>query len=583
MAATCFLIFHIAAVRANTQITKPCVESSSLWAARLNDWAVLVAAWLSGALVAAKVQDMSAEGLGEAKPALKRARRSLDVDDFEAAAPSAGPHASCVMKPKGSASASWDQTMLPEGPRTYPELFQWHHDVIKRLLTKFPRRESQQRGARIRVQMTSSYSGIGVAEIAASFVQDAFKRHNMMVDLVCHSQTEKDEHCQGLLGATHVFDDILARASEKLVKKLRKIQDKYVKRAEAVQKKTSGKGKTIDHGHQFLQEACRLLEDSRDDFSSSGHCNVCHADCQWAVTKQGADFWMECAGNTCTPFSSRGKKLGFLDPENIVALVWAYSLKHNGHGLPDIIINENVPGFDAKKFFRLIFPMCAVGSAVFSPADLGIPTHRPRRYTMVCPDRASRLFGVIEFSEALLGEVCFRQIHLRGSIYLQAPQEDIKVAMDELAESRGLSARPAGKSYRCKYVMMTGDRLRMEQYRERRMQDNAADMDVNIDCSQTTTFGGYMQLMPTLLKNSSIYNLEADRLYLLTEVMAAQGFPRFLASDLEACDHLPDEDFYRTFDGMVARRKKGMLGNAMCVSQVGCAIAIAFLAAFHNA
>ena len=162
-------------------------------------------------------------------------------------------------------------------------------------------------------------------------------------------------------------------------------------------------------------------------------------------------------------------------------------------------------------------------------------------------------------------------------MYLQAPPEDVKVFCDELANLKGLPARPEGFAYACKAVMPPGDRIRMETQRESLLQSGVADLDYVVDCSQTNNFAHPMQVMPTLLRNSSLFSLRGDRLFLVEELMAAQGLPRYLPDDM--MERLwPYRGTHAFLRRMKEKDIRTSLGNAMHVSQIGVALACMFMA-----
>ena len=58
-------------------------------------------------------------------------------------------------------------------------------------------------------------------------------------------------------------------------------------------------------------------------------------------------LWIDCGSPSCTAWSARGKRLGWLDVTNIPTILWAYFLSKEGLK-PDIVFGENVPGFDLE-------------------------------------------------------------------------------------------------------------------------------------------------------------------------------------------------------------------------------------------
>ena len=122
----------------------------------------------------------------------------------------------------------------------------------------------------------------------------------------------------------------------------------------------------------------------------------------------------------------------------------------------------------------------------------------------------------------------------------------------------------------------------MEQFREKVVDDGHPDFDFCVDATQTVSFGSLSRVMPTILRNSQIYSLRGDRLFVMQELMAAQGIPRFFADD--STEHaLPDMDWLRDMDSLDMRKAKGLLGNTMCLCQVGSVMAILFVGVARSA
>ena len=124
--------------------------------------------------------------------------------------------------------------------------------------------------------------------------------------------------------------------------------------------------------------------------------------------------------------------------------------------------------------------------------------------------------------------------------------------------------------------MAPGDKIRMEQHR---MHIEDEDFDKNVDCSQTVKFGSQMQVVPALLRNSCLYNILQDRLFLPQELLAVQGLPYHMEdTGSGVLDLMPSREFLRDLGRTPAKDLKSMLGNAMNVAQVGSVLALLFTA-----
>ena len=109
---------------------------------------------------------------------LKRARSSLDIEDFDESQ-DAAPTLPVVGKPKGCASLGMED--IPDGPTTFRELFLWNSDVVDRLRLEHSNQQKPWVQKEFTICLTSSYSGLGMAEIAANFVSHAFLKHGVKV------------------------------------------------------------------------------------------------------------------------------------------------------------------------------------------------------------------------------------------------------------------------------------------------------------------------------------------------------------------------------------------------------------------
>ena len=401
-----------------------------------------------------------------------------------------------------------------------------------------------------------------MAEISLDCVCSSLAKHNVHVDVVRYSQTEISQACRECLTGQHKFGDLLERLDPSVTQKLERAQDKFASKVAAHPQKLEAMEA------KFLEAAAAILDDAilLGKFRQEAFCFRCNRDCPWFPQVAGEELWVEIAGNTCTPWSHRGARKGFLDAAAIPALVWLWSLKYAGG--PHIIVNENVAGFPAEQFFKLAFGDSSVKSVLYSPADLGIPTHRQRKYSVVVPDKAKSSFERLNFGYDALRKFAFRSLQLRGSVYLQAPKSDVKQFIDDLAASRMLPRRPEGHTYDCMTVMSSGARVRANQFLSQL--HDAGDADWNVDLAQTRSFTKSMLVVPTLVRNSVIFNLEMKRLFLTGELMAAQGLPMYLDRPMMA---IRSALWEKLLDQPDSEMRK-MLGNSMHMAQIGCCLTI---------
>lgn len=264
-----------------------------------------------------------------------------------------------------------EKPALPQGPQCFDDIFEWDDDVARRSLQLWRLRHVRTSVKKINICMTSSYSGAGFAEAAALRMAAALRKHTLFdVNVNLVSQTEIEPHCQQVLTAPCVFQDILGRVTPDVVEHLKERQAAKRELAKASPHKKDG------IGHEFMQEAVAYMKGlSVDAWQAKVWCVKHQRYCRWCPkrlpewTRDEITLWMEVGGNTCTPWSARGVMNGWLDPQSIPAIVWATSLFVAGG--PDVLLNECTPRFQAERFFQCVFDDAIVESVKFSPTDLG--------------------------------------------------------------------------------------------------------------------------------------------------------------------------------------------------------------------
>jgi site-specific DNA-cytosine methylase len=105
--------------------------------------------------------------------------------------------------------------------------------------------------------------------------------------------------------------------------------------------------------------------------------------CDFNVRSTNGGLLLECSGTMCTPFSTMGLMLGFLD--EACARIFCVWLADCIHVRPDVIWHENVPGFVWRVFERWL-PRYTVQSRVSCTSLIGLPGTRERRITCCLND-----------------------------------------------------------------------------------------------------------------------------------------------------------------------------------------------------
>ena len=88
-------------------------------------------------------------------------------------------------------------------------------------------------------------------------------------------------------------------------------------------------------------------------------------------------------------------------------------------------------------------------------------------------------------------------------------------------------------------------------------------------------------MLPTIIKNSKIYSVRHDRLYLPEELLAAMGFPLFSNDAGSVSLKLPSH-FVTAMAEAKPNVVKNMTGNSMALCQVGAVLALILVSACHE-
>eukprot|EP00971_Amphidinium_carterae_P330045 6462901-Amphidinium_carterae.3 len=248
-----------------------------------------------------------------------------------------------------------------QGPHSVEDLWGWSNDVAGRLLALQDWKESSP----FKLWVTTAYSGMGSGEAAIA-------RACKVLGKACeakpsfHSAWEVDAACRSVLCSRacvpqHVFGDLMNRLDSKGVDEVAKLQQKFRARLRS-------QGATVEKcSSEFLVKACEILE--RTALVKECWCYQHNTNCKWIPDFDEQCQWIDVGGNTCTPWSNRGSKQGWLAEVSLPCLVWLFSLKKTGFALH--ILNECVPSFPAS-IFQMVFPGADVSAVKFAPSDVGV-------------------------------------------------------------------------------------------------------------------------------------------------------------------------------------------------------------------
>ena len=354
----------------------------------------------------------------------------------------------------------------PDGPTSYEELFMWPVRLLQKLRT-FASSEDQQgesagdvinRNLRAirRLVLTTSFSGVGSAEVAASMMSqhlqgDALWRSDT---LQVHSVCELKSSCRKVLmahgspcRANHVFKDIVHGFSHVVE---RQILEKLAALRQRLNE--SGADESLDRSarkhvqqqlvEEFYRFAVHVLQE--EEVQVYFFCEDHRRMCPRVPCREPGDIWLEAAGSPCIPFckgGGYGTQLGWLRDTSLPFFAWVSFLRK---GRPDVIVHECVDGFEPDVLAKYLNcgcppdnPLYAIQSVSWNVLWEGAPVSRHRRYTICvltqhCP-------ACLPFQE-VVEQLLFARRCLGSDIFLRATQADIEAVRADWASRRRLSA-----------------------------------------------------------------------------------------------------------------------------------------------
>lgn len=304
------------------------------------------------------------------------------------------------------------------------------------------------------VLVTSSYSGIGGAETAASMLS----AHISSTDQAAPARIRMYSACERKKTATavlqqhpamtdaHIFGDILDRLPKHVRQQCLEIQSARISEWKELKRLGEGTAAKRDELGQLLFSQLSGILDAVE-FEQEAFCAKhgikCSLNVQAALPLDTESFiHVEAAGSTCLAWTSFGKSAGWLHESTLPCLVWCYSTRYFE---PDCIIHENGPHFDEKPLAHILrgerrrgrrgpHPRNVLGIGgrpvanyilhceIFCPTDLGVPSRRQRKYSIFVNASTLR-FATTTSMKALFGN---SQLLANAAIYMQDGQKQQK-------------------------------------------------------------------------------------------------------------------------------------------------------------
>lgn len=248
--------------------------------------------------------------------------------------------------------------------------------------------------------VTTSYSGIGTAEVAVAEVARQLSVTGSAVTFKMHGAVERDPRCLEALQlhrscskSEHIFRDVTDRTPRQvatsLLQRAATLRRRVAELVDRVRQQHGNEAADKARAHhvselgaQFLNYAKKKLGKLDWEQCNTSWCILHGRECSLKPAASPRDTWIEIAGSTCVAWSTMGAGWGWLDSSTVPCLIWSFWASNAS---PDCIIHENVRPFDWGFFGdpAIFGERYWVASYCHSPVDQGVPASRPRRYTVL--------------------------------------------------------------------------------------------------------------------------------------------------------------------------------------------------------
>ena len=290
------------------------------------------------------------------------------------------------------------------------------------------------------------------------------------------------------------------------------------------------------------------------------HNKNCSLNCPDSCGDSGKErLRIGIAGTVCTAWSRMGARLQWLDWTCVLFCIWAWEMQK---WAPRLILHECTADFEWQNLSK-IFSDHEVGSACFSPSDLGIPTNRSRRYSLLVRRDAVKLR--VPYCLDAFAPFCFRRLATDGQCYnyLEDPCE-LEKHLQIMATRRHLPPRqPDGSPWSMRQLLPEGQFQRLLEYERKAAQHRGTD-SVIANLKQTATFSTLSENVPCLLRGcGNVWNMKSGRHFMKSEFLLIHG----ISSSRHGVGSYGIE-----LTGMRYSQFCALIGNSMHLAAVGSAL-----------
>lgn len=513
-----------------------------------------------------------------------------------------------------------------DGPETFTEIFQWAENYVALFLQDTAVKAALLHKVKNRLYLSTDYSGSGCVEQAARMIREALQKEYDQEQFLASSEVpwpdipspikvfhslracDLDTVCAQVLRMHDdgpeqpdcVFGDILDRAEPHVLEGLRRIEmpykkkwdEEFAQRADGPRKKSPGSkavrkelvafhrslgSQMMEDMVQFMEGACILSADTPAfKHDKKAFCSRHQRDCRVHAEVPSSAVKVVVAGNSCDDWSSMGSQSGWLGSGVVPFLLWLYETRAQH---PDFIVQECTPRFMEDILNKVLDSLYTTQVIEISPMDLGIPSNRPRKWTI--SSLKVRWTYKCSFNSTEFKSFVYRKLALYGDVFFNSAPEEVLKYYEVLASR---SMVPFMGNVSDEYIKC-GYRKRLRDYRHLAVSKHRFQISPVLVCNlhqnPSSNFPQMMEDVPTLMcKTSSLYLLRSPgqganekldvsddsakfregRLLLADEALQVMGWPLFKPESCALTNVLPllsDES------------KRSLAGNGMNIAVAG--------------
>ena len=474
------------------------------------------------------------------------------------------------------------------GPCSLEEIFAWPSDMLRQL-KNFGHIQEYRDTLRRGVTLHTSFSGMGCPEMAAAMIAAALDSSDDADEVAAavfspsppspkfFRAADVNKTCVEILKSynrscgspSHVMGDLCKLVPETVLGRMQSIvgiaQKEVAQLSELAGRRGWSKEREArandDVEQRVFLELLHTLQCGDVDWTEiQGHCECHSGSCPW-WGGSGDALTGEIAGTTCVHWSSRGSGTGWLGDSVIPFFIWLVLVFHKK---PSFVLHECTPRFDVQVFHSVLGDLYDIQTIIVSPSDVGIPSSRPRRWTVLL--RKTELLALLPIDSDQFRQLFFRKVMLDGTTYMTSIREEQWAAyLAEMAHDRGFPSQDVGRPWTWSEVIAA-----QFETRARLADDHARAQGIPkglTDVEQTHEFAPIHTVFPCLLRKSTIYSL-FHRVCAPLEHFAPVGVP-ILEADTASLPRRATLLTLETVLGLSSREQKSLTGNAMHTAIAG--------------